>query len=554
MVEPTDARDPTGHSDEESKWSEGVQTVQTPPKMTVDVNLVPDEDKHRDQPPIRWRELIALLLLVVLSDLTIFRGEGFTGSAALFVFAPLLIWFGAPRRVRSRSLYVVSALLLVAAMKLLWCGSGLLVVCGFTLLFAFAMSLTGQVPYVLETFLFTAQTIVAGTRGLDYYGDRCRDRSDSTGGRRWLNVVMPLGAVIVFGSIFVLANPDLVAAFSERMQDVLVSIKRWLYGFSTWEIVFWCVSLWGSVGLLRPIVSQSRSEEAVEEQVALADAPLYAPFRNTLLTVIGLFAVYLAFEFRTLWFRGFPDGFYYSGYAHEGAAWLTLALGLATVLLSLIFRGRTLGDPRLKSLKKLAWIWSLENALLAVTVYHRLSIYVGFNGMTRMRVVGFLGMTCVAIGFALVVWKIIHHKRFVWLMRRQLWTVSGAVFVYAVLPVDMLVHSYNVRRILAGDPSPSVQISVHPITADGYLVLTPLLNAEDEIICDGVRAILAEQKRKSEHDARKQSLLGWTAYQTADRHLLKRLQEIEPKLRFSDKDGSAEDALERFHEYSYQWY
>ncbi len=46
--------------------------------------------------------------------------------------------------------------------------------------------------------------------------------------------------------------------------------------------------------------------------------------------VILIYAVYLAFEFHTLWFRVFPKGFYYSGYAHEGAAWLTIGLVLAT--------------------------------------------------------------------------------------------------------------------------------------------------------------------------------------------------------------------------------
>ena len=77
-------------------------------------------------------------------------------------------------------------------------------------------------------------------------------------------------------------------------------------------------------------------------------------------------------------------------------------LALATVVLSLIFRGRTLGDPRLPALQRLAWIWSLENGLLAITVYNRLLIYIGFNGMTRMRLVGLFGISCVVVGFALV--------------------------------------------------------------------------------------------------------------------------------------------------------
>ncbi|MCA9025504.1 MAG: DUF4173 domain-containing protein [Planctomycetaceae bacterium] len=558
MAEPSDPQQPIPPRDTHSKPEASMPEWSPPktrsPSMTVDINLAEPGKTHRDQPPIQWHELLALLLLVVLSDLTIYRGEGFAGFAALLVFGPTIIWMGVARRSRTGATMAVATLLLLAACKLLWCGSILLVVCGVTLMFAFAMSLTGQIPYVLETFLFAAQTFTAGARGLNFYGDRFRDRSDTTRGTPWLNVILPLAALLIFGSIFILANPDLVTAFSKQLESFLTSMSTWLRGFSMWEVAFWCVSLWISMGLLRPIFPSLISKTSPDEALPIAESPLYAPFRNTLLTVIGLFAVYLAFEFRTLWFREFPKGFYYSGYAHEGAAWLTLALALATVMLSLIFRGRTLGDPRLASLKKLAWAWSLENALLAITVYHRLLIYIGFNGMTRMRVVGLLGITCVVVGFALVIWKIKFHKRFLWLIRRQLWTVAAAVFVYAILPVDMLVHSYNVRRILAGDPAPAVQISVHPITNDGYLLLTPLLESDNEIIRDGVRAMLAAKTETLEETYVRKNSLDWTEIQYCNHILWENLASTEFEFEQFYNSSERKAALERFHEYSHQWY
>ena len=194
-------------------------------------------------------------------------------------------------------------------------------------------------------------------------------------------------------------------------------------------------------------------------------ALLYVPFRNTLGTVILLFGVYLVFEFKTLWFREFPTGFGYSGYAHEGAAWLTVALGLSTATLSLIFRGTLLRDARLPRLRRLAWIWSIENLVLAAAVYNRLWIYVGFNGMTWMRTVAFFGITCVLVGFGLVVWKIIKQRNFAWLLRHHLLTLGLFVYLFALTPVDYLVHQYNVRRIMAGDSAPSVQITEHPTGA-----------------------------------------------------------------------------------------
>jgi hypothetical protein len=126
-------------------------------------------------------------------------------------------------------------------------------------------------------------------------------------------------------------------------------------------------------------------------------------------------------------------------------------------------------------------------------------IYVSFNGMTRMRTIGLLGITAVIVGFVLVVWKIVRGRGFVWLINRQLWTPAAAIFLYAVLPVDFLVHTYNVRRILKGDLAPSVQISVHPIDSGGILALYPLMKSNDEAIREGIKAMLAERALRAEY-------------------------------------------------------
>jgi hypothetical protein len=511
--------------------------------------------------PVTGREVFAVLLLVVLSDLTVYRSEGFAAAAALFVAAPLLLWVGTARREAGWATFVVALLLNLAAIKLIWCGSWLLVACGWGLLFAFSMTLAGACPYVLETLVFASQTVRSGYEGLSAYGRVLERRTDSQQRSPWLNVGLPLMAVLGFGTIFILANPDLVTLVSRRLEAVVQTLRRWLGGFAFWEVVFWVLSLWMSVGLIRPYVGRGRRAAAADDTRGprpIAAVPLYEAFRNTLLAVIGLFAVYLVFEFSTLWFGHFPREFFYSGrvhkYAHEGAAWLTLALALATVVLSLIFRSGTLGDPRLPALKRLAWLWSLQNGLLAITVYHRLLIYIGFNGMSRMRLVGLFGITCVVVGFVLVLWKIAFHKRFAWLLRRHLWTVAAAVYLFALIPVDAIIHRYNVSRILAGDSAPSVQISVQPMNAEGYLMLPALLHADDAAVREGVRAMLAEQLRASERLARQRRQLGWSTLQIADRQLLAQLRRLEPQLQPYADDARRAEALERFHEYAYQWY
>lgn len=513
--------------------------------------------------PVLFRECVAVAVLVVLCDLTIYRGGGFAGYGLLFALAPWCLMFGSPSLQRGSLRWGFLLVLTALAARLLWCGSVLAIACGFVALVAFAMTLAGRTPYVLGMIAYTGQSLAAGAHGLNQYGQSAHRDLQPFKTSAALSVVLPLTALLLFGTLFVMANPDLVSSLSSSLQIWLTSLREWLDHFSVLEVPFWIASAWVSVGLLRPLAESAADgrSAAVSNSQALpaVDAPLYGPFRNTLLTLIALFAAYLVFEFQTLWFREFPQGFHYSGYAHEGAAWLTIALGLATVTLSLIFRGQILQDARLPQLKRLAWVWSVLNLLLAAAVFHRLFIYVGFNGMTRMRMVGCFGTAAVVIGFLLAVYKIAKHRDFAWLFRADLWALVATVMAYAMTPVDLIVMRYNVARILGGDSAPSVQISVHPIDAEGVRELLPLLGCQDDIVRDGVRALCA-QRWGGLPSSPATGLLTTSTWmdlaqlQLSEQLLVRDLQQSQSQwVAYLDAQEQTA-AWERFRAYAYQWY
>lgn len=524
---------------------------------------VQPDPNELERTSVPWREFVAILLLIVLADVTVYRGYGFAGYGLLFFAAPWLLLLGATRPRGSWSVWIVNLMLTLLAARMAWCGSSVGVTLGAALLIGFAMSLSGQRPYVLETAVFASQTLWAGYRGLLHYTRYLRGGRLTVRRKGWLSLVLPLLVSAVFSLLFVLANPDLLTFLGERVSLLCETLRDWLLQFAPtpWEVIFWLAVLWISVGLLRPVVDAMVITAAPDGTQHLADAPaaagsaaLYPACRNTLVAVILLFALYLVFEFQTLWFREFPAGFYYSGYAHEGAAWLTVALGLATVILSFVFAGGMLRDARLPRLKRLAWWWSLENLLLAVAVYHRMFIYVGFNGMTRMRIVGLFGMSAVVAGFLMVLWKIARNRDFVWLVRQQLWALAVTIYLFAITPVDAIWVDYDVRRILAGDPAPAVQISYHPITAEGILLLRPLLDCEDVLIREGVAAMLAQEEEAAEQLATRCQNQGWTSYQWAEQRLLEQLRLTRGRwARYADL-GERGAARQRFQTYAYRWY
>lgn len=514
--------------------------------------------------PLRFAELASLIEMLILADLGIYRGEGaaYAGWAALLGAAPFLLYLGSTRRQARRSVLLLGSMLLLLAVRLVWCGSLPEKCVGLALLPCFALALAGRVPFLTEALKFALLIPYYGARGLAAYG-----RGLLNFGRRFapsaaIAIVLPLVIGAAFTLLFVLANPDLVKSLSETLSRIVERLRNWLVRFSLGESVFLTCVAWITIALLRAHVGNGSRKASAHAGFAdppsptivvaeTAPRPLYLAWRNSLGVVVLIYAAYLVFECRTLWFREFPKGFYYSGYAHEGAAWLTIALALATSILSLIFRGRILPDGRVKRLQRLAWIWSVENLVLAAAVYNRLSIYVGFNGMTPMRILGFYGVTAVVVGFVLVMVKIARRRDLAWLLQRHLWTLGFAIYLYAITPLDYLAMRYNVARILAGNSAPSVQITEHPITSEGLLALVPLLAGRDSLIREGVAALLDERRDELKHHAASDH---WTNYQIADRLYLNRVANLPASSVLFPDAKSRHAAWTRFKTYAYQWY
>ena len=93
-----------------------------------------------------------------------------------------------------------------------------------------------------------------------------------------------------------------------------------------------------------------------------------------------------------------------------------------------------------------------------------------------MRIVGLFGISVVIVGFLLVVWKIARGKDFLWLVQRQVWALAVAIYLFALTPVDAIAVSYNVRNVLDGKLSASMQIGVQDSTWRALSVYRRCLN------------------------------------------------------------------------------
>ena len=95
---------------------------------------------------------------------------------------------------------------------------------------------------------------------------------------------------------------------------------------------------------------------------------------------------------------------------------------------------------------------------------------------------------------------------------------------------------------------------MHPISAEGLLYLPPLMDCDDVLVREGVTAYLAEAWEQAEARESQRGRIGWTVYQIADQQVLRQLRELADRLATYRDRSQREAALQRFHQYAYQWY
>jgi|GEM_PF-1942064 len=451
-----------------------------------------------------WKDITIVSLMVAVSDLLIYRYPGFASTALVMAIFALVIVAWKWRRVLPAPTAVLFISLVLVVLRLLYSGTTASVVVGVFLLLCLSMTSSMRPAWIPEVLATVPYGLVGAFERLirlrvlglgsqhrrTVNGDKnsfSAENSDSSANAT--SALLPVSTVALFSTFFVLANPNLRERLSawlwagwDMFQSISLSIDRL-------EILFWFVAAIVSLSLLYPRRVPRIRESKVQPEKATA--PGMAAYRNTLICVAVLFAAYLVFEFATLWFREFPEDFYYAGYAHAGAFWLTVALATATLLLSYMFRKSTLADDRVQQLKRLSWVWAVENFLLSLAVINRLTIYVRYNGLTQMRILGYLGIAAVIAGFLLVVYKVYRDKGFVWLVHRQLWcpVIAGAAFV--TLPVAWLANRYNVWEIERGNLKPAVQLVAHRFDTTGMLPIVRLINHPNEQVRESALALLA---------------------------------------------------------------
>lgn len=495
---------------------------------------------HRDSQvmPARPRELLAALALVAMADVAVWRSSDLdlrgTGAAIFFVAVPALVVAAARARRFTLRLCVMLGMFAAIAVRCAYAPTAGTVGLGIALVFALAITLRTRAAHVTDvaasfgaTFATIPHRFVAAMVGV-------RRALFGTGGKRqgsFAPYLIPLALVSLFGGIFALANPLVgrwlrVAVGSAEAPPLL-------------RVMSWFPLLAGAVLLLRPALRRSTSPEALDTTTEAASGSMRIA-RNALYALNALFLAYNALDAKYLWAGSPPPGVSERDYAHEGAAWLTVAIAALTVVVGVMFRGALAHDARARATRFLAFAWLGQGVVVALGTYRRLFIHIATSGVSSLRILGIVGTTMVVVGLAQMCVKILRRRSFAWLLRRQLDAVALGLFGFCLLPAHRISAPLNLQRVLAHDYQALVHVEEEAAEVESAAELLPMLDHDDVRIRRGIAALLL-----NERDAlRKQTARdGFRDHEIATTRTLAALEAATPKLVAVLGDVDRNDAI-----------
>ncbi|MBN2451140.1 MAG: DUF4173 domain-containing protein [Lentisphaeria bacterium] len=288
---------------------------------------------------------------------------------------------------------------------------------------------------------------------------------------------IPLVLSLVFLILFAVANP-VIGRWLEHLGDWCMRFFQGDMLPDVGRVVFWAVMAVAVWGLLR-----NRSRRAGSRLAALfpgpggAQPPPLPPgedawaFGSGAATAVGaseaalavrslslfnaLFLLQNALDIRYLWGgAALPDGMTYARYAHRGAYPLVVTALLAAVFVLAVFRTGAEGT-RWQTARRLVFLWLGQNVFLTLSAAFRLYLYVGAYSLTRLRLAAGLWMFLVGLGLVFIGWRILRRRDNDWLVKVNLATLVGLLYVCCFANIDGRIAWYNVlhcEEIARGGP------------------------------------------------------------------------------------------------------
>ena len=131
---------------------------------------------------------------------------------------------------------------------------------------------------------------------------------------------------------------------------------------------------------------------------------------------------------------------------HEGTETLIFSIALAIIVLLLFFQGNLNFYKKNQWLKKLAYLWIAQNALLCISVFLRDYYYIIESGLAYKRIGVLFFLALVFVGLATMFWKIYRKRSTFYLLRINAFSVITLLVIATTVDWDYVIAKHNFDR------------------------------------------------------------------------------------------------------------
>lgn len=439
--------------------------------------------------PVIWRNAALLALMALLNDALFWQQAlGINVVIAVGAFtAVLLVRTGGAIAMEAKAMFLAMAVCsamtvlhgsaLAITLTICW----LVVFCGFMLAPGLrnVFSATGQVLHNLASVpLSFAEGLVQAVPG----------KGTPRKGFSWLKLsLLPVLVLLTYYWIYRAANPKFNAMTEGLMSGLADLIDHLVRGVFTGHALFLLLSAAASGALLlklapgRVAAAEAKLTDAMmrlrlRRPHWKAPLPMNALERERriglllLVLVNALLLLVNVIDIDWVWFGFYvEEGFSLKQFVHQGTWLLIISILLSMAILLRLFRRNLNFHPRAVWLKRLALLWLVQNAVLAVSVFLRNMHYIGFHGLAYKRIGVIVFLALVVAGLATLAWKIHARRSTFFLCRVNAWAAVALLTLFSCFDWDVVIVKYNLAH-----PNPA------EIDTDNYLALSdkvlPLLH------------------------------------------------------------------------------
>lgn len=141
-----------------------------------------------------------------------------------------------------------------------------------------------------------------------------------------------------------------------------------------------------------------------------------------------------------------PEGTSHSSMVHQGVNALVTSIIMAVAIILFFYRGRLNFIKDNKTIKKLTYLWILQNGFMIISTAYRNQLYIQEYFLTYKRIGVFVYLALCIIGLIYTLVKIRNVKSNWFIVRYVGWSFYVLLFIATMVNWDGIIINYNISK------------------------------------------------------------------------------------------------------------